>query len=1828
MERKWLFLFLLFAAGRAHATDGFFSVAPCRLVDTRLAADAPQLSANVARQFQVVGKCGVPADATAISATVVSVFPTGFGNFVVYPATQTTSNPTSALNFTAGQNRANHGIWKLGNGALRIYPAGVSYTSHVVIDVDGYFSPSLTTTPDGPHDYHPVRECRVRDTRLGDAPLSQNELRTVDVKGVCGVPDLAAAAAFRLSAITPNSIGHMRLYSSSETPPGPTSTVNIPQEMVGKVITSGAFAKLGTSPGDLTMTYFGYNNPAPTTHAALDVTGYFRRSGPAPGLRYVPLDGCRAFDTRNGAPLGTANVTFDMAAVPCGVPSGAKGVMANFTVINPSGQGYLIAHADGEAEPLMSTMTFTAGDPAVAAASIVPLADGRLEVLPRIFGTQPPSAHLIVDVFGYFVEGCDPNVSFCLEATQTAQVHPNTARGGVANTPFHNADVDRVNLFNGNLNINLPLGLTYPVGPSLSYGFSLGYNANMWRSAESDGAPEPDQQFNAGLGWQLTHGRLYAPFSRPPGDTRWVYVAPDGSEHVFFERLRQNDPEDPGDDPLIPQAQTYYYTRDSSYLRLTHKKPATAAKFPTGTAYASRIELPNGEIHFFDGQGRPVEIRDRFGPVAAPDNWIRFDYLTNGRTRITDSWGRAHTIYTSARAGFPNTVTRVEMASAGGANAVVTLSYADHPVWRPCQAQGDRQVTVPLLQRVDFSPDNDPNTANEWFYAMEDYVLTGDVGTSNAEPCRSSGALERLRLPTGGKLRWTYRNAAFPQSSTSRGFFQKSNSVATRATLRPDNSVIGTWNYAREGATTGDFSESVTTLTDPLGNASKSYFSVYSLLATDPEGFTGNEYGLPLTHRASRLDPADAPGLLLSSEIYEAGASTPVRTTWVSYERDFSGGTAFDIRTNVNSRLKDDRTVYEDDCFSGSGPGCAHRYKSTTRTSWDNLGHYRLATLNGNFLSANSLANEQRYNPSGIRPAVNQPWLLETYTFSRIDAGGGNQSHTRFSFDGATGALSSKAIHYLGTSDVNARDVVTTYDRPAGQRGFVTAEASSGADTGTVFTKNYTWTCGALATSQVQGSTYFDSDRTIDCSTGLATVERDRAGLATTHTYDLTGRRTLTRPPGEADVVTSYVFGGNGSKVTRTRRSGVVDLQKTEIEYDELGRMRMETRYRTEHNTAGTLVSQRDVQKQTYDAVGHLSTQSSVVDFSQSASPPTVKYQQYDAFGRPRRIVNPDGAATTIFYAGDFSKTSIVPVGRSFSSTGVLQQSGSEKTERFDRMGRLWKVTEQGEDAPDGADTVRCATASGVSSNPTDCYTDTLYTYDEAGRLAKVLAQTDKGPQTRELHYDPRGFLDEELHPELDAVAGTPDDVQYGNYNALGMAGFRRDAVTRLDFIYDATARLIRVDETFAGNTRFLKKYRFGTVSADRSNGRVVEATRYNYRNVGGTDQVIGITEAIQYLGVGGRVSSHTLKAAVGAGTTDSVIDGVVGNESFTTGFTYDNQGLLTRIDYPQCGFVQGQCNAAVAAARAVSFQYRDGVLVGIPGYTGETIPGAGSGSGITYHPNGLWNGVAHANGAIYTQLNDPDGMPRPQMYELTRASGTNVIGPYVYDDAGNVVKIGNEKHLYDLTSRVWKSQMDDGIHGQEMRYDGFGNIQAFVSGVVANARPTPTSAVTNRLTAASYDGAGRMTAWSGRQYLYDASGDLAAETIPATATWAAESWYHMYTVDGQRVWSFSQAINGRPRRDRWTLRGLNDEILREYYAEGYAGWGNAKDYIWRNGRQLLASVSSMDLPAVRRAVRHGRPGLRADLAQRAAPLYRPRARSARPGQLRGRSRLHARTEL
>ena len=120
----------------------FHTVTPCRIADTRNPDGpygGPALAANTNRNFLIIGQCGVPVTAQAVSFNFAVVSPTDLGDVRVFPAGGAFPL-VSTLNYRPGQIRANNAIVPLGpSGGITVRCVQASGTAHFLIDVNGYF---------------------------------------------------------------------------------------------------------------------------------------------------------------------------------------------------------------------------------------------------------------------------------------------------------------------------------------------------------------------------------------------------------------------------------------------------------------------------------------------------------------------------------------------------------------------------------------------------------------------------------------------------------------------------------------------------------------------------------------------------------------------------------------------------------------------------------------------------------------------------------------------------------------------------------------------------------------------------------------------------------------------------------------------------------------------------------------------------------------------------------------------------------------------------------------------------------------------------------------------------------------------------------------------------------------------------------------------------------------------------------------------------------------------------------------------------------------------------------------------------------------------------------------------------------------------------------------------------------------------------------------------------------------------------------------------------------------------------------------------------------
>jgi len=121
--------------------------------------------------------------------------------------------------------------------------------------------------------------------------------------------------------------------------------------------------------------------------------------------RFFTVSACRVADTRNaaGPSGGPALVAGAMRAFPvanlCAIPSTAKSVAVNLTVVAPTGVGDLRVYPAGMAMPLASAINFRAGTARANSAVVSLGASGAVAVQ-----CDMPSGgtHLLIDVAGYF----------------------------------------------------------------------------------------------------------------------------------------------------------------------------------------------------------------------------------------------------------------------------------------------------------------------------------------------------------------------------------------------------------------------------------------------------------------------------------------------------------------------------------------------------------------------------------------------------------------------------------------------------------------------------------------------------------------------------------------------------------------------------------------------------------------------------------------------------------------------------------------------------------------------------------------------------------------------------------------------------------------------------------------------------------------------------------------------------------------------------------------------------------------------------------------------------------------------------------------------------------------------------------------------------------------------------------------------------------------------------------------------------------------------------------------------------------------------------------
>ncbi|HEX6898758.1 MAG TPA: hypothetical protein VF789_03550 [Thermoanaerobaculia bacterium] len=1194
---------------------------------------------------------------------------------------------------------------------------------------------------------------------------------------------------------------------------------------------------------------------------------------------------------------------------------------------------------------------------------------------------------------------------------QVPAVHPNLARGLDLGSRYDDDGFTAVNLFNGNLLAALNLGPSYPVDARLSYALALHYNSQVWDFQAGGGEGRPASLANAGLGFDLSLGRLLAPGSGLNGTAQWMYVAPDGSPHLFYSDLHHDTP-DPGD-----AADAARYTRDGTYLRLR-----------TVSAAEMRVEHPDGTWRVFAAAGGAW----RLARLASPSGLgVDVSYAADGTAwTLADSHGRTHTV-TFASDGIgktPRLVDRVELAAFGGARAVWDFTYANVAVPRDCADPRGGTETVALLTSI-----TDPMGAVQTF----DYHTTG---------CAGGGRLRRLKLPSGGFLEWTYASWSFPPfdcSGTTPAYYRTVSGVASRKRVLPDNTVAGTWTYTVEsdaaaGAACG-LDGRRTVVATPLGDK-----TVYHFAAGTLAQHAGGPalYALPVAPTRP-----DAGGQLhLAKEVYDCGPAGDscalLRSVWERWEQDQAcasvTGTCFD----TNRRLARTKTVYLDD----APPAGGERFSEIASSGYDGLGNYRVTLRTSNFGRSDSLRTTRMTNPdSGAYPPVlgtftvpglTSPWVLQDYTYQELmdEAGAKVRADACFSADGWLLRTRRRA----DAAAPSSHDLVNLQTWNAGQ---MTETGFFGGDLQTLGTEadlcalhlpapaagiRRAYAYGSLSREtdlDAGGSllSFHRVDRDIDDDTGLTAAERDVAGLATVFQYDLLGRETWRKPAEDSWVQSVHDAPNGGSAWNSGPRTtvyyrpngGGAALQSAILLHDVFGRRTGEWTSQPGATYTGRLWQ--------YNAQGFVTAESNAY---LPGTPSTLSWTQFlnhDPFGRPRTVRPAEGAAhdETRVYLGERETRRTYKAGKAYVGiTRTCYEDDVTETTFHDGQGRRWlRRVAQPQPLPGRTDEVESA-------------------YTPAGQLRSEIHRLTVGASSRvtatEHQVDGRGLVLATTIRQGTRVAAT---TEFEDFDARGL--HHRETLTgdlhpapgvTVQRTYDDAGRLVTVADG-ADSSKLWKQFFYGDENdgANRRRGRMTSSVRHNYFE--GAHHTV--TESFVYAGTGGRVSEKTVAIA----TVQSPSHELRMDKSYRLTAAYDALGNPTSVGFPSCLTCSpGEPQAAFTLTPSYSHSHLT-ALGGTRGGAAESWL-----AGVAWSLSGRQREVTHANGLKDVFEPDAFNRPRPSSVRVQTTGGAVRFdsGPIVYDGAGNRCGAGDRSAVVPPFAAVAEEPAMSGPCAMPYAFDPF----------------------------------------------------------------------------------------------------------------------------------------------------------------------------------------------
>jgi len=630
--------------------------------------------------------------------------------------------------------------------------------------------------------------------------------------------------------------------------------------------------------------------------------------------------------------------------------------------------------------------------------------------------------------------------------------------------------------------------------------------------------------------------------------------------------------------------------------------------------------------------------------------------------------------------------------------------------------------------------------------------------------------------------------------------------------------------------------------------------------------------------------------------------------------------------------------------------------------------------------------------------------------------------------------------------------------------------------------------------------------------------------VGTTYTYDFLNRLLCTIAPDGGQSCNSYFIGARPPYSTQVKSiTPTLNMTATSI-LDGWGRV-SQTQLLDPDGT--------DYTDTTYDSLGNVATVSNPYR-STADGTYGVGQNNYDALGRPTRIVEPDGSTVIRQYSGNC-----------VTKWDEASKSNKECSDAFGRINQVWEdqagVSYLTIYAYDALSNLTCVEQHGSASTGTGCSSSPSNDATSPWRI-------------RRFGYDSLSRLLSSSNPESGTVTYTYDNSGNVLSRTAPQANQIGSATTTTSYCYDSLNRMT------------------GKAYTAQSCPLATPAATYGY------DGVAASSCAPPSLSDSNPKGERTSMCDA-SGTTSWAHDQmgriltekrtILGTSAWTktAGYTYNLDGSIATIINPGVGRVMTYTTNGAGRQQSV----------------------VNTGGNINFATNATYaafGGLAtYANGTSLSSTDTYNSRLQPLTQSTINTTTSQAVMNITYDfhlgtgDNGNVFRIVNNRNtnrtqnfMYDSLNRIQQAYTDGpnwgetfsstptapGVVPPSSGIDAWGNLtnRTSVTGKtnyeLLNAAPAN---LKNQLTGFGYDAAGNMTSNGSATYTYDADNRLIGTA----------GWTYVYDGDGHRV----KKTNGTSGTLYWP--DLNGNALNE----SSLGATNLREYVYFAGRR----VARIDVP-------------------------------------------------